>query len=186
MATPSLPLLRPRALTLLYTQPLRLPLFPPYIDVTLDGPFHMMSQRLHMHIIGDQLYVDCGLLFFNSRGYANVCTMTNHIVYTDLSLWTPLLTEDACRQACEKYSSGCSSCGSTEQIIPCAPHPSKMSFLSLARSSSRTILTAPCLYLGKRLYDIGIARGLSIETKVVSDATCLGVAPHAPTIIATI
>ena len=43
--------------------------------------------------------------------------MTNHMVNINLSLWTPLLTEDARRQACIQYSGRCCSCGSTDHSL---------------------------------------------------------------------
>ena len=35
-----------------------------------------------------------------TKDYDIVCTVTNHIINTNMSLWTPLLTADARRQAC--------------------------------------------------------------------------------------
>ena len=43
------------------------------------------------------------------------------MVSTYLSLWTPLLTEDARRQACIQYSGRCCKCGSTDHSLRWCP-----------------------------------------------------------------
>ena len=42
---------------------------------------------------------------------------------TNMSLWTPLLTEDARRQACIQYSGRCCNCGSTDHSLRWCPAP---------------------------------------------------------------
>ena len=46
-----------------------------------------------------------------------MCTVTNHALHTKLSLWTPLLTEVARRQACIQYSGRCCNCGSSDHSL---------------------------------------------------------------------
>ena len=52
------------------------------------------------HFRRDPFADDYGLCPFDDRDYDIVSTVTNHILNTDLSLWTPLLSEEARRQAC--------------------------------------------------------------------------------------
>ena len=66
---------------------------------------------------------DYGLWPFDDRDYDIVCTVTNHILNTNLSLWTPLLSEEARRQACVQYKGRCCSCGSTEHSLRWCPAP---------------------------------------------------------------
>ena len=54
--------------------------------------------------------------------------MTNNILTTDLSLWTPLFTEDARRQACVQYRGRCYNCGSTAHSLRWCPAPFKSTF----------------------------------------------------------
>ena len=72
--------------------------------------------------------VDYGLGPFNDRDYDIVCTVTNNVVNTDLSLWTPLLSEEARRQACVQYKGRCCNCGSTEHSLRWCPAPFKNTF----------------------------------------------------------
>ena len=72
---------------------------------------------LHVHSRREPFSVDYGLWFFDARDYAIVCIVTNHMANTNLSLWTPLLTEDARRHACIQYSARCCNCGSTEHSL---------------------------------------------------------------------
>ena len=59
--------------------------------------------------------------------------MTNNILNTDLSLWTPLLTKDARRQACVQYKGRCCSCGSAAHSLRWCPAPFKSTFSLLNR-----------------------------------------------------
>ena len=63
-------------------------------------PSHTVSNVSHAHSRRDPFRVDYGLWPFDDKDYAIVCTVTNHMVKSNLPLWTPLLTEDARRQAC--------------------------------------------------------------------------------------
>ena len=82
---------------------------------------HTVSNVSHVHSRRDPFSVDYGLWRFDDRDCAIVITVTNHMVNTNLSLWTPLLTEDARRQACVQYSGRCCSCGSTEHSLRWCP-----------------------------------------------------------------
>ena len=52
---------------------------------------HDVSNISHAHSRRDPFSVDYGLWPFDDRDYAIVCTVTNNMVNTNLSLWTPLL-----------------------------------------------------------------------------------------------
>ena len=86
-------------------------------------PSHDVSNVSHAHSRRDPFSVDYGLWPFDDRDYATVCTVTNNMVNTNFSLWTPLLTEDARRQACIQYSDRCCNCGSTEHSLQWCPAP---------------------------------------------------------------
>ena len=79
------------------------------------------------HSRRDPFNVDYGLWPFDDRDYDIVCTVTNNVVNTDLSLWTPLLSEDARRQACVQYKGRCT-CSSTEHSLRRCPAPFKNTF----------------------------------------------------------
>ena len=80
------------------------------------------------HSRRDPFSLDYGLGPFDGRDYEIVYTMTNNILNTELSLWTPLLSEDARRQACVQYRGRCSNCGSTEHSLRWCPAPFKNTF----------------------------------------------------------
>ena len=80
------------------------------------------------HSRRDPFADDYGLWPFDDRDYDIVCTVTNHILNTDLSLWTPLLSEEARRQACVQYKGRCCNCGSTEHSLPWCPAPFRNTF----------------------------------------------------------
>ena len=80
------------------------------------------------HSRRDPFTVDYGLWPFDDRDYDIVCTVTNNVVNTDLSLWTPLLSEDARRQACIQYKGRCCNCGSTKHSLRWCPAPFKNMF----------------------------------------------------------
>ena len=84
-------------------------------------PSHTVSNVSHAHSRRDSFSVDFGLWPSDDKDYAIVCTVTNHMVNTKLSLWTPLLTEDARRQACIQYSGRCCICSSTEHSLRWCP-----------------------------------------------------------------
>ena len=74
---------------------------------------------------------------FDDLDYDIVCMVTNNVVNTDLSLWTPLLSEDARRRACVEYRGRCCNCGSTEHSLRWCPAPFKNTF-SLLNPEFRT------------------------------------------------
>ena len=80
------------------------------------------------HSRRDPFYIDYGLWPFEDRDYEIVCTVTNNILNTELSSWTPLLSEDARRQACVQYRGRCCNCGSTEHSLHWCPAPFKNTF----------------------------------------------------------
>ena len=86
-------------------------------------PHHFVSNVSHAHSHRDPFRVDYGLWPFNDKDYDIVCTVTNHMLNTNLSLWTPLLTADARRQACIQYSGRCCNCGLTDHSLRWCPAP---------------------------------------------------------------
>ena len=80
------------------------------------------------HSRRDPFSVDYGLWPFDDLDYDIVCMLTNNVVNTDLSLWTPILSEDARRQACVQYKGRCCNCGPTEHSLCWCPAPSKNVF----------------------------------------------------------
>ena len=69
----------------------------------------------------DPFAVDYGLWPFDDTDYDIVCTVTNSSMRTNLSLWTPLLTEDARRNACAQYRGRCCNCGCTDHSLRWCP-----------------------------------------------------------------
>ena len=86
-------------------------------------PSHSVSNVSHTHSRRDPFRVDYGLWPFDDKDYDIVCTVTNHMINTNMSLWTPLLTADARRQACILHSGRCCKCGSTEHSLRWCPAP---------------------------------------------------------------
>ena len=84
-------------------------------------PSHSVSNVSHAHAHRDPFRVDYGLWPFDDKDYDIVCTVTNHMINTNMSLWTPLLTADARRQACIQHSGRCCNCGSTEHSLRWCP-----------------------------------------------------------------
>ena len=84
-------------------------------------PSHTVSNVSHAHSRRDPFRVDYGLWLFDDKDYDIVCSVTNHMLNTKMSLWTHLLTEDARRQACIQYSGRCCSCGSTDHSLRWCP-----------------------------------------------------------------
>ena len=80
------------------------------------------------HSRRDPFNVDYGLWPFDDRDYDKVFSVTNNLVNTDLSLWTPLFSEDARRQACVQYKGRCCNSGSTEHSLRWCPAPFKNAF----------------------------------------------------------
>lgn len=78
---------------------------------------HDISSVSFAHSRRDQLSIDYGLCPFDYKDYAFVCTAPNLMVHTDLSLWTPLITDEAQPQACVQYHDRCCKCGSTKHSL---------------------------------------------------------------------
>ena len=72
---------------------------------------HDVASVSTAHSRRDPFSVDYGLWPFVDRDYTIVCTVTNHMIHTNLSLWTPLLTEEARRRACIQHRGHCCNCG---------------------------------------------------------------------------
>ena len=83
---------------------------------------------LPTHSRRDPFAADYGLWPFDERDYDIVCMVTKNILNTDLSVWTPLLSEDARRQACVQYKGRCCNCGSTEHSLRWCPAPFRYTF----------------------------------------------------------
>ena len=86
-------------------------------------PSHTASNVSPVHSRRDSFRIDYGIWPFDDQDYVIVCTITNHVLHTNLSLWTPLLTEDARRQPCVQYSSRCCNCGSSDHSLRWCPAP---------------------------------------------------------------
>ena len=84
-------------------------------------PSHSISNVSPVHSRRDSFRIDYGIWPFEDQDYAIVCTVTNHALHTKLSLWTPLLTEVARRQACIQYSGRCCNCGSSDHSLRWCP-----------------------------------------------------------------
>ena len=86
-------------------------------------PSHTVSNVSPVHSRRDPFRIDYGICPFDDQDYAIVCTVTNHALHTKLSLWTPLLTEDARRQSCVQYSGRCCNCGFSDHSLRWCPAP---------------------------------------------------------------
>ena len=84
-------------------------------------PSHSVSNVSPVLSRRDPFRIDYGIWPFEDQDYAIVCTVTNHALHTKLSLWTPLLTEAARRQACIQYSGRCCNCGSPDHSLRWCP-----------------------------------------------------------------
>ena len=84
-------------------------------------PSYTVSNVSPVHSRRDPFRIDYGIRSFEDQDYAIVCTITNHALHTKLSLWTPLLTEAARRQACIQYSGRCCNCGSSDHSLRWCP-----------------------------------------------------------------
>ena len=84
-------------------------------------PSHTVSSVSPVHSRRDPFRIDDGIWPFEDQDYVIVCTVTNHALHTKLSLWTPLLTEAARRQACIQYGGRCCNCGSSDHSLRWCP-----------------------------------------------------------------
>ena len=80
------------------------------------------------HSRRDPFSIDYGIWPFENRDYETVCTVTNNMLNTELSLWMPLLSEDARRQACVQYRGRYCNCGPTKHSLLWCPAPFKNTF----------------------------------------------------------
>ena len=80
------------------------------------------------HSRRDPFAAEYGIWPFDDQDYDIACTVTNNILIADLSLWTPLLSEDARRQACVQYKGRCCNCGSTEHCLRWCLPPFRYTF----------------------------------------------------------
>ena len=86
-------------------------------------PSHTVWNVSPVHSRRDPFRIDYGIWPFDDQDYTTVCTVTNHALHTKLSLWTPLLTEVARRQACVQYSGRCCNCSSSDHSLRWCPSP---------------------------------------------------------------
>ena len=143
-------------------------------------PSHTASNISHAHSRREPSSVDYGLWPFDDEDYAIVCTVTNHMVNKNLSLWTPLLTEDARYQACIQYSGCCCNCGSTDHSLRWCPAAFTNVFPFSTPSLPYMTLTSLCSRHGKKECVVGVAAVQTADIKVMADAILLGVATPAP------
>ena len=143
-------------------------------------PSHTASNVSHAHSRRNPFSVDYTLWPFDDRDHAIVCTVTNHMVSTNMSLWTPLLTEDARRQASIQYSGRCCNCGSTEHSLRWCPATFTNVFSLLNPEFAHMTLTALCSSHGKKECVVGVAAIRTADIKVTEDVIPLGVVTPAP------
>ena len=86
-------------------------------------PSHSVSNVSHTHSRRDPFRVDYSLWPLDDKDYDIVCTITSHMINTNMSLWTPRLTADARRQSCIQHSGRRCNCGSTEHSLRWCPSP---------------------------------------------------------------
>ena len=111
--------------------PLSSPITSPHPNTRRAGrqdAAHGVFNVSQTHSRRDPLSFDYGLWPFEDRDYDIVCTVTNNILNTDLSLRTPLLSKDARRQARVQYRGRCCNCGSTEHSLRWCRAPFKNTF----------------------------------------------------------
>ena len=152
----------------------------------LTRPSHTVSNVSHAHSRRDPFRVDYGLWPFDDKDYEIVCTVTNHMVNTNLSLWTPLLTEDAhARHVFSIAAVVVIAARRTTASVSALSH-SRMSFQYSIPSLSHMTRKGPCLRHGKKKCVGGAAAVRIADTKVMADAMPQGVAIPAPTTKVTV
>ena len=144
-------------------------------------PSHTVSNVSHAHSRRDPFRVDYGLWPFDDKDYDIVCTVTNHMLNANMSLWTPLLTEDARRQACIQYSGRCCNCGSTDHSLRWCPAPFTNIFSLLNPEFATHDTDGSYLRYGKRKCVSGAVETRTANTKVMADVMLLGIATPATT-----
>ena len=146
----------------------------------LARPSHTISNVDHVHSRGDPFRIDYGLWPFDDRNYAIACTVTNQMVNTNLSLWTPLLTDSARRA---RHASNIA------VAVAIADHPNIVSAgtLPLLRirspcstpSLQRTMRMAQNLRYGNTACAGGVDAALTAALKVmVDDSRLTTVSPN--------
>ena len=97
------------------------------------------------HSQRDLFAADYGLWPFDDRDYDIVFTVTNNILNTGSSLWTPLLSEDARRQACIQYKVPFTTVVQPNIAFAGIRPPSEIPYHSLTPSLEHTTLIYPSL-----------------------------------------
>ena len=144
-------------------------------------PSHSVSNISHTHSRRDPFRVDYGLWPFDDKDYDIVCTVTNHMINTNMSLWTPLLTADARRQACIQHSGRCCNCGLTEHSLRWCPSPFANVFPSSTRNLPHMTKTDPYLNHGKKACASGGGVTPTVNIKVMAGVTLLDITTPDPT-----
>ena len=134
------------------------------------------------HSRRDPFNVDYGLWPFDDRDYDIVCTVTNNVVNTDLSLWTPLLSGDARRQACVQDKDRCCNFASTEHNLRWCPAPFKNTLSLLNPEFGTHILMYLYLRRGRQGCVAG-ARPPPADVRITIDVTTQVMAAHVTPII---
>ena len=143
-------------------------------------PPHDISHILHAHSRRDPISVDYGLWPFDGRDYEIVCTVTNHLVNTNLSLWTPLLTEDTRRQACVQYSGRCCNSRSTDHSLRWCPATFTNVFSLLNPEFATHDADGSIFETWGEKCAVGAAAALTADVKVMVDEMRLGLVTSAP------
>ena len=149
-------------------------------------PPHPVLNISRAHSRRDPFRVDYGLWGFDGKDYDIVYTVTNHMLNTNMSLSTPLLTEDARRQACIQYSGRCCNCGSTDHSLRWCPAPLTNVFSLLNREFATHATTGPYSNRGKKTCVSGAVVTRTASTKVMADVMPLGIITPAPTTKVTV
>ena len=129
------------------------PISSPHRNTRLTGrpeaAYHILNVS-STHSRRDPFSVNYGLWLFDDRNFDSVCTVANIIVNTDLSLWTPVLSEDARRQALLSSTEAAVVIADLPNAASAGAHlPLKIPFRSSTFNSERTILMDPCSRQGK-------------------------------------
>ena len=143
-------------------------------------PPHDISRISHAHSRRDPFSVDYGLWPFDDRDYAIVCTVTNHIVNTNLSLWTPSLLKTPAVRRVYNIAAAVVTAGRRTTASDGALPPSRMYFPFSTPSLPRRTLTALYSRRGKKECAVGAAAALTADIKVMADEMRLGLVTPAP------
>ena len=145
-------------------------------------PSHTVSNVSHAHSRRDPFRVDYGLWPFDDKDYAIFCAVTNHMLNTNMSLWTPLLTEDARRQACIRSIAAVVVIAARRTTASVGAPPLLQIFFHFStRSSPHTTRMGPYLRCGKRKCVSGAVVTRTANTKLMADVMLLGITTPATT-----